>query len=55
MPQHPFELPEGLSEVLQLVVEVDVLLYQSVNGVLQLEALTLQEQQSQGHQEQHRP
>lgn len=34
MPEHAFELPESLGEVLQLVVEVDVLLYQRMDGIL---------------------
>lgn len=55
MPEHPFELPEGLGEVLQLVVKVDVLLYQRVNRILQFKAATLQDQQGQRQEEQHRP
>ena len=55
MPEHPLELPEGLGEVFQLVVQVDVLLDQGMDGILELEASTLQEQQSQGHEEKHRP
>lgn len=55
MPEHPFEFPEGLGEVLQLVMKVDVLLYQRVNRVLQFKAPTLQDQQSQRHEKkQHR-
>lgn len=34
MPEHAFEIPEGLREVLQLVMEVDVLLYQRMDCVL---------------------
>ena len=55
MPEHPFELPEGLGEVLQLVVKVDVLLDQRVNRVLQFKAATLQDQQGQRQEEQRRP
>lgn len=55
MPEHPFELPEGLGEVLQLVVKVDVLLYQRVNRILQFKAATLQDQQGQRQEEQHWP
>lgn len=55
MHEHPLEFPEGPGEVFQLVVEVDVLLYQCMNGVLQFKAPTLQEQQGQGHEEKHGP
>ncbi|TNN55498.1 hypothetical protein EYF80_034240 [Liparis tanakae] len=51
--QHLLELPEGLGEVLQLVVEVDVLLYQRMDRILQFEAPTLQDHQRQ--EEQRRP
>lgn len=55
MPQHPFELPEGLCEVFQLVMEVNVLLYQGVDRVLQLKVLTFQHKQSQWDQEKRGP
>lgn len=44
VPQQLFELSEGLSEVLQLVMEMDVLLDESMDGVLQLKAPALQDQ-----------
>ena len=47
LPQHLLELSEGLGEVLQLVLEVDVLFYQSVDGVLQLKRRTFLQQQNQ--------
>lgn len=55
MQEHPFEFPEGFGEVLQLVMEVDILLYQCMNCILQFKAPTLQDQQSQGHDKKHRP
>ncbi len=55
MPQHPFEFPEGLSEVLQLVMKVDVLFYQCMNCILEFKAPTLQDQQSQRHEDEHWP
>lgn len=48
VPEKLLEFSEGLGEVLQLVVEVDVLLDQGVDGVLQLEAPSPQHQQEQG-------
>lgn len=50
-PQHPFEVSEGLGEVLQLVMEVDVLLYQRMDCILQFKTLTFQHQQRQGYQQ----
>ena len=55
VPQHPLELSEGLGEVLQLVVELDVLLYQGVDGVLQFKTTTLLRQENQREKQQHRP
>lgn len=46
-PEHPFELPEGLGKVLQLVVKVDVFLDQSMNRILKLEAHSLHDQKGQ--------
>lgn len=50
VPEHPFELPEGLREVFQLVMEVNVLLDQGMNCILQLKGLAFQHKQSQGDQ-----
>lgn len=33
-PEHPFEIPEGLGEVLQLIMEMDVLFYQFMDCIL---------------------
>jgi len=56
VPEHPLQLSEGLGEVLQPVVEADVLLNQSVDGVLQLEAPTaaLHQQNHQQREQQQR-
>lgn len=43
-PEHPFEFPESLGEVLQLVMKVDIFLYQCMNCILQFKAQTLQDQ-----------
>lgn len=55
MPEHPFEFPEGLGEVLKLIMEVDVLLYQFMDRVLQFKAPTVQDKQSERHEEKHGP
>lgn len=51
VPQHPFELLEGVGQVLQLVVKVDVFLDQSMDGILKLEVQRRQDQQDEGRQE----
>lgn len=36
VPQHPFELLEGIGQVLQLVVKMDVFLDERMDGILEL-------------------
>lgn len=54
MPQHPFELLEGIGQVLQLVVKVDVFLDQSMDGILKLKGQRWQDEQGEWRQEEQR-
>lgn len=54
VPQHPFELLEGIGQILQLVVKVDVFLDQSVDGILKLKVQRWQDEQGEWRQEEQR-